>query len=173
MSGSIPIIAIQLDALKVGDKVLLNFVKVLDQTELRTDDEDDGGRDGGGSTSREYWENKSGAELLKVCDSVLELLNSVAKTTWEFNYLRGYFGLRANGIVKNFIHFSPKATKRFTHVILRNDDASSWAERFEEEGIPSQAKRKRLRISINQDDLDEKLELIKEVVIDTVRQFEN
>ena len=37
-SGSIPLIAIQLDALQVDDKILLNFVKVLDQTELRTED---------------------------------------------------------------------------------------------------------------------------------------
>ena len=150
MSGSIPIIAIQLDALRVGESVLLNFVQVLDQTDLRTDDEGEtGGGGGGGPTSREYWKEKAGADLLSVSDSMLEWLNAETKDNWEFNYLKGYFGLRANGVVNNFIHFSPKPTKRSTNIVFRNEDATSWAERFEDEGIPSQAKRKRLRISIN------------------------
>ena len=45
LSGSIPLIAIQLNALQVGENIVLDFVQVLDQTDLRIDDtEDEGGR---------------------------------------------------------------------------------------------------------------------------------
>src|SRR6266404_1231759 len=37
-AGSIPIIAIKLTALKVGNQIVLDFVKVLDQRQLREDD---------------------------------------------------------------------------------------------------------------------------------------
>jgi hypothetical protein len=38
LSGSIPLIAIQLNALQVGESIILDFVYVLDQTELRVDE---------------------------------------------------------------------------------------------------------------------------------------
>src|SRR5262245_50177642 len=37
LSGTIPLVAIQLNALRVGNSVILNFVKVLDQRSLRVD----------------------------------------------------------------------------------------------------------------------------------------
>jgi len=40
MNRSIPIIAIQLNALKVDDKIILNFTKVLDVYEQPDDEED-------------------------------------------------------------------------------------------------------------------------------------
>jgi hypothetical protein len=54
LSGSIPLIAIQLDALRVGDNVVLNFVRVLDQTELRLDD-----------TVERIWRRRDGLRILE------------------------------------------------------------------------------------------------------------
>jgi hypothetical protein len=45
LSGSIPLIAIQMVALQIDDKIALHFVHVLDQTALRTDDEYESGSD--------------------------------------------------------------------------------------------------------------------------------
>ena len=42
-AGSIPIIAIQLNALRVSNQVVLDFVKVLDQRQLREDDTGEAG----------------------------------------------------------------------------------------------------------------------------------
>ncbi len=103
LAGSIPIIAIQLDALRVGESLLLNFSQVLDQTELRIDDtEDEDG--GGGQADRSYWDKKAGGDLMKVCDNVLTVINQMTSNQQELNYLRGYIGLRSNGVVNNFIH---------------------------------------------------------------------
>ena len=74
LAGSIPLLAIQLDVLSIEDRLLLNFVQVLDQTDLRIDDTDDSG---GGATDRASWDKKAGATLMKLCDEVLVLINSV------------------------------------------------------------------------------------------------
>ena len=173
MAGSIPIIAIQLDALQVGNNLLLNFLQVLDQTDLRTDDDD--GDAGGKPTDRSYWEQKAGSDLMSLCDNVLERINSLSQQSWEFNFLRGYFGLKAKGgSVNNFIHFAPKRTKNFTHIICRNSDAADWAGKFEAAGIPSSARGKnRLKISVKKEDFDQNESLIMDVVKATIEQFEN
>lgn len=172
MAGSIPIVAIQLDALQLGDQVLLNFTHILDQSELRTDD-DDGDGGGGGQTDRTYWDQRAGQSLMTVCDELLKLINANASTPLEFNYLRGYFGLRRDGVVNNFIHFSPKRTKNFAHVFLRNTNAAEWHEKFQQAGIPSRNQRKsRLQISVNPADMQEHEQLIKESIAETVQEFE-
>jgi hypothetical protein len=171
LAGSIPIIAIQLDALRVGDSLVLNFVQVLDQAELRVDDTDDGG--GGPPVDRAYWNQKAGPSLMKVCDEVLAMINKVATLPQELNYLRGYIGLCSNGVVRNFIHFAPKPTKRYTHVDFRNSNAEKWKERFEEAGIQVTGKWKgRFRISVTAEEFAEHKELLQEVIEESVREYE-
>lgn len=172
MAGSIPIIAIQLDALQFGDNVLLNFTQVLDQSELRTDDTDDDS--GGGETDRAYWDQKAGASLMTLCDRVLSIVNANASSPFEFNYLRHYFGLRRNGVVNNFIHFAPRRTKNFSHVMFRNDNAPAWHEKFQQAGIPSTNRRKvHFAVSLNANDVEEQKELITEAIVATVNEFES
>lgn len=173
LAGSIPMRAIQLDALKIGEKLVLSFSQVLDQTELRLDDtdEEDGG---GGQVDRAYWDKKASSELMKVCDDVVTVINQKASNPQELNYLQGYIGLRSNGVVNNFIHMAPKRTKNFTHLVFRNSNAAEWKDRFDEAGIPASSKRKtRLRISVNPSEYREKLPLIRELIDETVQEFES
>lgn len=170
MSGTIPMVALQLDALRVGEKLVLNFSRVLDQTELRIDDTaEDGG--GGGQTDRDYWDKKVGPELMRICDSVLGLVNKHANPKFELNYLKGYIGLRSNGVVDNFIYMTPKRTKQFTHVYFRNSDEKKWFERFEEASIPVSSKHKgRFRISVSPNQFVEGRTLIDDAISETVKE---
>lgn len=93
MSGSIPLIAIQLDALKMNQTILLNFVQVLDQTDLRLDDASD---TGGAKVDRGYWERDVGTALLQMCDDVLKLINETARPPRELSYMQQYIGLKVN-----------------------------------------------------------------------------
>ncbi len=172
VAGSIPMIAIQLDALRVDDQLLLNFSQVLDQTELRVDDTDDDG--GGGEADRPYWEQKVGSGLMQLCDAALGLINETATTTWELHYLQHYVGLKTNGVVNSFIHFAPKPTKHFTHMDFRNSNEAAWIERFEAEGIPVSSKRKgRFRLSITTDEYNKHKDLVREAISETVEEFES
>jgi hypothetical protein len=171
LSGSIPLIAIQLDALQVADHIVLNFLQVLDQSELRLDDTEEDS--GGGQTDREYWNDKAGTSLMQVCDQTLSMVNEVAQTPQELNYLRGYIGLRGNGVVKNFVWFSPKPTKKFVHVGFLNDKAADWKTRFEAAAVPIQSSHKRrLRLTLTADDFAKHKDLIREVVAETVKEHE-
>lgn len=170
MSGSIPMIAIQLDALEVGQHLLLNFVQVLDLTELRADDvaEEDSG---GGDVDRSFWNNRVGNGLMGVCDSLLSLVQAHAKTTTELNYLRRYIGLRSGGVVKNVLYLSPKHTKNLVNVGFRVSGAGEWKTRFEEAGVPVQSKRKnRFQLKLTPDDFAENQSLIDEAIAAAVSE---
>jgi len=111
-SGTIPLIAMQLSALKVGDHVVLDFVKVLDQTELRTDDEEEGDKT---PADRSYWEQKSSGEVLGVVDRVAAMINERATQRQNLNYNRHFIGLNDGVRSRNFVLFYP----RKKHVGLR------------------------------------------------------
>lgn len=170
MSGSIPMVAIQLDALQVEQHVLLNFVQVLDLTDLRADDAttDDSG---GGDVDRQYWMSRAGKELMLLADSVLELVNEHADSKQEFTYLRGYMGLRSNGVVKNVLTLSPKPMKNFVNVNVTVSNAGEWKDRFEELGVPVSSKRKnRFAIKLSAKDFKEQRELINEAVAAAIKE---
>lgn len=141
MSGSIPMVAIQVDALQVGEHLLLNFVQVLDLSELRADDVEDE-ESGGGNVDRPYWDAKAGKALMTVCDDMLGLVRQHTQSPTELKYLRAYMGLRSNGVVRNAIYMKPRRTKNLVNVGFRVDDATDWIEKFEEAGVPIQSKRK-------------------------------
>ena len=172
LSGSIPLIAIQLDALAIGGNIPLNFVQVLDQTDMRVDDTNED--TGGGQTDRAYWDKKAGKSLMAVCDQVLAMINEASKQPQEFNYLRRYMGLRSNGVVRNIMYLSPKPTKKFVHIGFRHPEASSWHDRFEEAGVPGWKGRKgrRFRVSVTPQEFASHEDLIREAIVDTVKEFE-
>lgn len=170
MSGSIPMVAIQLDALEVGQHLVLNFVQVLDLTELRADDiaEEDSG---GGNVDRAFWDAKAGKSLMKVCDDLLGLVQKHATSSPEFNYLRGYMGLRSNGVVRNILYLSPKPTKKIVNVGFKVSGAAEWKAKFEEAGVPVQSKRKnRFQLKLTPDDYAEHSALLDEAVAAAVAE---
>lgn len=170
MSGSIPMIAIQLDALEVEEHLVLNFVQVLDQTELRADDvaEEDSG---GGNVDRKYWDTKAGPALMQMCDSILQLVQDHAKGATEFNYLRGYMGLRTGGVVRNVLYLSPKPTKKFVNIGFRVSGAAEWKSMFEEAGVPVQSKRKnRFLLKLTPEDFVAHQSLINEAIAAAVQE---
>ncbi|MBI3465500.1 MAG: hypothetical protein HY000_20960 [Planctomycetes bacterium] len=169
MSGSIPLIAIQLDALKVKEFVVLNFVRVLDQTELRVDDTVE--ESGGGQVERGFWDNQVGPELMKMCDDVVRVINEQARVKREPNYLETYIGLRGNGVVDNFMWMIPKGRKRVVHVGFRNPNSATWKDRFEQAGVPVRTEGSRhFRITLTEGAFEKHLDLIKAAVAETVHE---
>jgi hypothetical protein len=72
-SGTLPLIAIQLNALEVDDQaVVLDFVKVIDQRALRTDDEDIARAM---PTDRNYWCERSAPEMVKLAEELIDIIN--------------------------------------------------------------------------------------------------
>lgn len=171
LAGSVPLVAIQLNALRVGESILLDFVQVLDQADLRVDDTEEDA--GGGEVDRAYWNQRVGAALMQICDQVLAMINEAGKQPRELNYLRGYIGLRSNGVVQNIVWLAPKPTKKVIHISFRSDDANTWKQRLEEAGVAVNVRRdRRVRITVTSEEFQVQRELIREAIGQTVKAFD-
>jgi hypothetical protein len=91
IAGTVPLIAIQLNALKVGENgIVLDLVRVLDQRLLRRDDVTEVPLQ---ATDRSYWIQKSAAPIIQIADDLLGLINKTANPQQKLNYNRHYIGL--------------------------------------------------------------------------------
>jgi len=104
-SGSIPLIAIQIQAIEVQGILTLVATRVVDVVELATEEEDEAG----GITDRNYWETGRGSPLsLDLADRVLELIRERTGALVNLKYNKNYVGLAKDGIASNFVVFHPR-----------------------------------------------------------------
>ena len=139
LSGTVPLVAIQLNALSVGDNVVLNFVRVLDQRLLRRDDTSISKLQ---SVDRSYWINKSKEPIIQLVDALLGIINEKAQTQQQLNYNKYYIGLSDGTRPKNFIRFKP--FKKSLRVIIPGGWSEERSARFEEEGLEADEKNGKL-----------------------------
>lgn len=166
-AGSIPLVAIQLNALRVDDVIVLNFVRVLDQTELRTDDTDEAER---AQTDRAYWEARCGASTLKVVDETLKLINELGATPQQLNYNRYWIGLTDGVRTRNFIMFRPR--KRHVRVGIEVEDKESWASRLEDAGLDASVRQKRVWVNVGSATAAQNGEIWRELIAEAVARHE-
>ena len=114
---SIPLIAIQLDAREIENKMTLNFIKVLDAMEYAHEEEETDSA----PTDRKYWEKKSTLEMLSLMDSMKTSLDKFFPNI-ELNYNKCYIGLKRNSISDNFIAFRP--FKQYIDIHFRKKNIS-------------------------------------------------
>lgn len=102
-NGTIPLIAIQMNALKFGEDIALIFTKILDELPLGLVDEDEEIRE---VTDRDYWIKKGTPETVKMADDVLEIIKEFAPSI-ELKYNKFYIGLAQDGQPYNFCIVRP------------------------------------------------------------------
>src|SRR3990172_6638220 len=116
-NGMIPIIAIQLQALKVGDQVALVFTKVLDERELGLEEPDEPVKP---SRTRADWEAQAPKNILQIVDFLFEAVKAL-DSAYELNYKKKNIGLAKSGIADQFVRFRPM--QRFLKVCFRLDQS--------------------------------------------------
>ena len=104
-NGAIPIIALQLNAMAIGDKVILNFTRVLDVVTLGL--EEDTGADAT-PTDRPYWQSRGSALSMGILDQLIALINSKINPDLKPNYTKFYIGLLQGNRPNNFVSFTPR-----------------------------------------------------------------
>ena len=168
LSGTVPLVAIQLNALSVGDNVVLNFVRVLDQRLLRRDDTSITKIQ---SVDRSYWINKSKEPIIQLADEVLGIINEKAQTQQQLNYNKYYIGLSDGTRAKNFIRFKP--FKKSLRVIIPGGWSEERSARFEEAGLEADEKNGKLIFNLSPADLKKNSELVNSVIHEVVGQQNN
>lgn len=103
-NGVIPLMAIQMSAIQLGDSVSLVFTTVLDQVRLGLVDEDEEVHE---TTDRAYWENRGSKATVAMADEALEIVREFAPGM-ELKYNKFYIGLAKQGQPNNFVVFRPQ-----------------------------------------------------------------
>ena len=165
-NGAIPLIALQMSALKVGEDISLDFTKIIDRVTPGSDEEDVYE-----VTDRNYWEKRSTKKVMKDVDSIFEALSDYT-SGYELKYNKFYVGVSKDGIAKNFISFKPK--KSFLHFIFKTNENPVLSAQLEEVGldVTYDSRWKQYRIKINGfEEYKKHEELIRECVESAMNYF--
>lgn len=127
-NGAIPLIALQMSAVKRGEDVELIFTKVLDRVSLANEDEDETAE----ITDRSYWEKRSTSQIMKTIDRVFQDVSDIT-TDYELKYNKFYVGIAKDGVANNFISFRPK--KQFFYLCIKLDEDDEITKQLDDKGF--------------------------------------
>ncbi len=160
-NGSIPLIAIQMQALRVGEHVTLVFTTVMDELPRGLVDEDEDAESA--PTDRSYWEQRATKSTVELADRMLDLLHSF-QPNLSLKYNKFYIGLEKDGRPFNFVAFRPKKTNMTFELKLPQTDEIN--KKIDEAGIDALEYNKRwgfYRLRLTKEDLKEKATVLKDL----------
>lgn len=160
-NGTIPLIAIQMQALKIGESVTLVFTTVMDELSRGYIDEDEDAA--AAPTDRAYWEKGGSKATVGLADQLLTLLKELDPSL-ELKYNKFYIGLTKDGQPYNFIQFRPR--KNQIHFELKLPQSDDLDTKIEEAGLETLEYDKRwgrYRLRLTKDDVKSKGIVLKEL----------
>jgi hypothetical protein len=160
-NGMIPLVAIQMSALKRGDEVGLVFTTVIDQMSFGLVDEDEDVQE---ITDRFYWENRSSKKTVAMADQLLEIAKQFDPLL-ELNYTKFYIGLSKQGQPCNFLIFRPmKGIIRFEPRLKDSPEMQKLLENAELEVMDYDVRERRYRIRLQIGEIEKKQEALTQVI---------
>jgi hypothetical protein len=160
-NGMIPLMAVQMNALRLDKRVGLVFTIVLDQMSLGLVDEDEEAKE---VTDRAYWETRGSKKTVEIADQILEIARQFDPLL-ELKYNKFYIGLAKEGQPSNFIIFRPK--KGFIRLEPRLKSSSETQEKLENAGLDVMdydSRWSRYRIRLQPGELEKYKEILSEAV---------
>ena len=167
-NGTIPIIAIQMRAVQIGNSVGLVFTTVLDQVQLGFVDEDE---DVNEATDRHYWEARGSKSTVAMADDLLEILLQIDPAL-ELKYNKFYIGLARQGQADNFVIFRPqKNSIRVEPRLKRNEEIEQKIEAAGLDVMDYENRWSRYRIRLGKGDPKKHTELLRELFTAAHKEF--
>ncbi len=159
-NGFIPLIAIQMNAIKVGNAVSLMFTTVLSEMTLGPVDEEEDQE----VTDRAYWEKRGTKATVGMADDLLEIVKTFDPHL-EHKYNKFYIGLAKDGQPSNFAIFAPqKNGLRFEVRLGRSDEIGAQLEEAGLDVMEYHQKSGRYRIRLSKGDVKKHSELLTQVL---------
>jgi hypothetical protein len=158
---TIPLIAIKMTALQLGDKSSLLFTTVLDYSPKGIEEESESIE----LVDRTTWEKKSNAATVAYIDTLLSGVKSIDASIGP-NYNQGYIGVQIAGRAKNFVYFQPQARALRMYPSIASykeldDELDKQGINWEYDGVRS----KRYKIRITQKDFASQADFLKSLVV--------
>jgi hypothetical protein len=160
-NGSIPLIAIQMQAFNVAEHLTLVFTTVMDAFTRGLVDEDEVTE--AAPASRSLWERQASPETMMLADQLLGIVREFDPEL-QLKYNRSYLGLMKNDRANNFVEFTPR--RRTIVIGPRLDQSEEIDRRIEADGLePSYDKAwKRYRITITKDQFEPHRGLLRDLM---------
>jgi hypothetical protein len=161
-NGTIPLIAIQMHALKVGDHTTLVFTKVMDELSRGLVDEDEDAD--AAPTDRAYWEKTGTKTTVQLADELLTIAREIDPSL-ELKYNKFYIGLSKAGQAFNFVYMRPrKIVLNFTIRLPRSDEIDAKIEKAHIETLEYSTRSGAYRLSLHKENIAKNRELLKELM---------
>ncbi len=160
-NGTIPLIAIQMQALKVGDHLTIVFTKVMDELSRGLIDEDEDAK--AAPTDRAYWEKRATKATVGLTDLMLKILRSFDPTL-NLKYNKFYIGVEKDGQPYNFVTFRPK--KNTLNFELKLSQTNNLDAKIDEAGLDTFEYNKKwglYRLRLTTKDIKTKPEVLQEL----------
>ena len=156
-NGFIPLVAIRLSAIQIGDSVSLVFSKVMDETKLGLVDEDEEVR---APADRGYWEKRGSKQTLAMADEMFGWLHDLDPGL-ELKYNKFYIGLAKDGRANNFVVFRPqKDGLRVEIKVERSDETQALLDASGLDVMDYESRWGYYRIRVNKADLTKHKDLL-------------
>lgn len=159
-NGMIPLVAIQLSALKIGEQVALLFTTVLNELQLGLEDEEEVEE----VADRDYWESRGSKTTVGMVDKLLDTIREFDQQL-ELKYNKFYIGLAKGGQPNNFVVF--RAKKNFVTLEPRITQSDETSKKLEEAGLDLMeydSRWRRYRIRLTPTDLKSHEDLLRELM---------
>lgn len=167
MNRSIPIIAIQLNAIKIEEKILLNFTTVLDIYEIPEDEE----KLGGDEVGRPYWEKRASSKSLAIMDEMIKIIQNFYSNS-RLTYNKYHIAMGTSK--RNFLWFHPRKSLNTCHVEIKVDKEFiiSTKTTLEELGISYTVRKEDvLAITIQYEEMKNNINKISAIIQQSVVAF--
>lgn len=161
-NGTIPLIALQMHALKVGAHTTLIFTKVMDELSRGVVDEDEDAE--AAPTDRGYWEKRGTKATVQLADELLVIAREIDPSL-ELKYNKFYIGLSKSGQAFNFVLFRPrKSTINIELKIPRTDEIDAKIDKAGIEALEYATRWGNYRLTLHKQDIPKNRDLLKELM---------
>ena len=168
-NGFIPLIAIQVKAVKFEDNISLFFTKVLDEVTFDLLDEDSISE----PTDKAYWEKKAAKSSVKLTQKILSELGEITDE-YSLKYNKHYIGIERNNMANNFISFLPRKTMVIMNIKHeRVEEIDELLESSDLDVLPYDKHWKQYRVRLSEKDLASNIDLLKNLVEKAKHEYHN
>src|SRR5215212_82294 len=167
LNGFIPLIAIQLNAIQVGEQITLIFTVVLDHRlglALEEEEEQE-------VADRTYWEKRSSKTTVYMADEVLRLLKTLDQEL-DLKYNKFYISVSKYNRPFNFVIFRPKKNSlRIEPKLKKAEEIEIMLDSAGLDVLEYDTRNQRYRIRFSKDEIQKHERLLKEMLGRAYREF--
>ena len=167
-NGFIPLVAIQLNAVKLDSHISLVFTTVLDEMRLGLVDEDEEVQE---VADRAYWIARATEATVGLADELLSMIRADLDPDIDLKYNKFYIGLAKNGLPTNFVTFRPK--KDFIRLEIGLDRSDEVTAKLDAAGLDVMdydARWRKYRIRMTKKELEKHKDLLRNLLAEAYKR---